>query len=277
MMFAKRVVVLLLSIIVSYTVNAQYTEEDGGIETESGYLRYVYFGAGAAHQYMYDEAISPIYYSNIVGFKPEIGLMKVSSSYFHEFTLSASSINLKHNKEKLLDSKVRAQRASMDYRFMLTMPVGMRNIKVHAGGIFSGMFAHKNAPHLLAASDVYEYAVSLGLSARVTSELTMWGKTAFFSWDLAMPLLTNASRPYYLNRVKVSDPDNKPVKEFFDNASTGSFGKYFRLNSRVSLLYRLDNGNGVMLRYMWDYSRFKTVNKAYFAEHSLSLVFMFNF
>ncbi len=276
-MFGKRVVLFLLLVIITATASAQYTEEDGGIETNAGYLRYIYFGAGAAHQYMYDEAISPIYHSNIVGFKPEIGLLKASSSYFQELTLSASSINLKHNKEKLINQKVKTQRASADYRFMINLPMDRRYLKFHAGGMLSAMFAYKDAPHLLDAAKVYEYAVSLGLTARVTTELTLWDKTTFFSWDVSMPFLTNSSRPYYLNRVENSDPDNKPGKDFFDNATTGSFGKYFRLNSKLALMYRLDNGNGVMLRYMWDYSRFNTFNKAYFAEHSLTLSFMFNF
>lgn len=268
--------ILLLSICSMSAAYGQYTENDGGIETETGFLRYLSLGAGATYQVMNDPAISPIIYSNVSAL-PMLSSMKVSSTMYSELSMRASRVNLTHNTDKLLKVATKTQRALADYRFMLKAPMESRNMDVRAGGILSAMFMHKNAPHKVDAARVYEYAVSLGLTARVVKEVTVGGKTSFLSWDVAIPFLANISRPYYLNREELEDPETKLVKDFMANAETGSLGKFFRLDSRVALIYRLDNGNAVQFAYEWDYTRMKTFEKSFFAEHIVSVLFMFNY
>jgi len=276
MNFSRRVLLLLLSVLISCGVHAQYTEDDGGIETKNGHLRYLGLGAGATYQVMNDEAISPIIYSRVSAL-PMLTHIKVNQTSYSEFSLRASSLKLTHNVNKQLQPFVKTQRAIMDYRFLIRMPLEMRYFDIRAGGMLSASFASKNAPLLQDAAQVYEYAVSLGLCGKVTKEVTFAGKTSFLTWDLAIPLLANMSRPYYLNRQELADPENKIIGDFFSNASTGSIGKYWRINSRAALLFRLDNGNMVQFSYQWDYTRMKTFNKAYFAEHIVSILFMFNY
>lgn len=272
----RRLALCLCACVLATTAGAQYTEEEGGVESVYGYLRYIGIGAGATYQVMNDPAISPVMYSR-VGALPMLSHIKVNPSVYTELSLRASSLNLTHNADKPMKVYAKTQRALMDYRFLFKMPVEMRDMEVRAGGILSAQFAYKKADHLVDASRVYEYAVSLGLCGKITKEITFGEKTSFLTWDLAIPFFANLSRPYYLNREELADPDNKPGKDFFDNAVTGTFGKYFRLNSRLALMYRLTNGNMIQFAYQWDYTRMKTIHKSYFAEHIVSVTFMFNY
>lgn len=277
MMIRKGSVLLILSFFLAVNGFAQYTEDEGGIESPKGYLRYLGLGAGATYQVMNDAAISPIVYSR-VGAQPMLSQMKVSTTIFSELQLKASLINLTHQ-ENSKENKVyvKNKRATIDYRFALKMPIESRNFDIRAGAIVSGMFANKTAPHLIDAYKVYEYAASVGLYGRIIREFSAGDKAAFIIWDLGIPVLANVSRPFYLNREEAADPDNKPISDFLGNSSTGTFGKYFRLASRLSYMYRLENGNIIQLSYQWDYSKIKTINKVYFAEHIVSLLFMFNY
>ena len=63
--FCRKVLLILAPVLFTINVHAQYTEEDGGVESPNGYLRYLGIGAGATYQVMYDEAISPIVYSRV--------------------------------------------------------------------------------------------------------------------------------------------------------------------------------------------------------------------
>ncbi|MCB0696678.1 MAG: hypothetical protein KDC07_04905 [Chitinophagaceae bacterium] len=276
MEFGRSVLLLLTALLLSHSVYAQYTEDDGGIETKNGHLRYLCIGAGATYQVMNDPSISPIWYSR-VGVQPMIGNIKVNQTSYSEVSMRASSMNLTHNVDKPLKPKVKTQRALVDYRYLVKLPTEMMYYDFRVGAILSGYFGYKNAPILEDAAKVYEYAASLGLCGKITKEVTVRGKTSFLTWDLAIPLLANTSRPYYLNRQELADPENNVIGDFFRNNGTGSFGRYFRVNSRAGLIYRLDNGNAVQISYQWDYTRFKTFNKAYFAEHIVSVIFMFNY
>ena len=101
---------LLLSVLISCGVHAQYTEDDGGIETKNGHLRYLGLGAGATYQVMNDEAISPIIYSRVSAL-PMLTHIKVNQTSYSEFSLRASSLKLTHNVNKQLQPFVKTQRA----------------------------------------------------------------------------------------------------------------------------------------------------------------------
>lgn len=276
MSIRKGYMLLICSFLISLTAIAQYTDEEGGIESKMEYLRYVGLGAGATYQVMQDDAVSPLVYSKVSAL-PMLTHTKVSTTIYSQLQLKASLLNLTHSGSKDLPVNVKYERATIDYRFLVKMPVEMRNMDIRAGGLLSGMFGYKKAKFKADASNLYEYAASLGLCGRVTREFGMGGRTTFLSWDVGIPFLANFSRPSYLNRVESADPDNKPIQDFLGNSVTGTIGKYFRVNSRLSWMYRLSNGNLIQISYQWDYSKMKSINKVYYAEHILSLIFMFNY
>ena len=210
----RKLVLLLCSCVITINVSAQYTEEEGGVESMMGYLRYVGIGAGATYQVMSDPAISPIVYSR-VGALPMLSHLKVNESTYSEISLRASSLNLTHNTDKPAKVFAKTQRALMDYRFLVKLPMEMRDMEVRAGGMLSAMFGYKKADHLVDAANVYEYAISLGVCGKITKEVSFGDNTGFLTWDLAIPFFANISRPYYLNRQELADPDNKPGKDFF--------------------------------------------------------------
>lgn len=267
---------IAICIFVNTGLFAQYTEDDGGIESKNEYLRYIGIGAGATYQLMNDAAISPIEYSRIRAL-PMYSHMKVNQVTYTELAIRASQVNLIQKQDPEKSAKVKTQRALMDYRLAFKMPVELRNYDIKAGLLLSGYFGNRNAPHLLDAAKVYEYAASLGLCGRITKEVTFAGHTAFLAWDIGLPVLANVSRPHYLNRENRADPEAKIIGDFLGNSATGSFGTFFRLDSRLALMYRLENGNIIQFAYEWDYTKIKTINKAFFVEHIASVIFMFNY
>lgn len=277
MSIGKRYAMVIFSLFICSSTFAQYSEDDGGIESKNGYLRYIGLGAGATYQVMNDEGISPLEYWQVSAL-PMYTHMKVNSAIFTDLCIRGSRVNLSHDRDTKEDRvKVRVQRALADYRFLVRVPLDSRYYDVRAGGLLSAYFANKQAPQLVDAQDMYEYAVSVGLCGKVSKEVVIGDNSAFLTFDIGIPFFANISRPYYLNRKNLSDPERKALGEIFNNAASGSIGKYFRLDTRLAVMYRLENGNILQVGYEWDYTRMKTHNKAFFAEHIISLMFMFNY
>lgn len=274
--FLKGSIVAIFFLFVANVSYAQFSDDDGGIETETGYLRYIETGAGATYRTLLDEAISPVLYKGI-GPVATIAHIKVSKKTYSELTLLASSVNLKHDVSDLLQTNVRMRKAALDYRYGVVTPLSGRGYDLKGGVILSGMFANKYAPHKADASNIYEYALSFGISARFTQQLILFDKTGFLIWDMSMPFVAYVGAPTYLNIVKNNDPEYNALGSLFENTATGSFSKYFRWNSRVSYMYRLENGNTVKIGYQWDYSKIKIAHRSLLAEHSLFLTYMLNY
>lgn len=268
--------VTIFSLLIIPTAQGQFSDDDGGIETESGFLRYIETGAGATYRTLLDETIAPVLYEG-VGPVFTLGHIKVSKNTYSELTAQGSVVNLKYNVNDLLQTNVNIQKALLDYRYMIVTPVSGRGYDLKGGVLLSAMGAHKNVPHMVDAADMYEYALSIGISARITQQIYLFDKTGFLIWDMSLPVFSYVSGPSYLNIVKNNDPEYNPLTNTFDNAETGSFGKYLRWNSRMSYMYRLENGNTIRIGYQWDYSKIKVAHRALLAEHSLFLTYMFNY
>lgn len=255
--------------------NAQLMDEETGIMTENGYKRYITAGVGAVYQSFYDDAISKYNYQKI-GFSPSIGHLKINEVTFSEFYMQGSMLKFNRGKGTSNSLSVSTARALLDYRFLVRAPFNFLGFDMRGGGMLSGMYGNKKAPHLYSSSDIHEYAASFGLTIRIARESYFKKKPVIISWDFSIPLITNFSRPTYLNRVENLDPDNQEWKDFIENSVTKSIGGYLRYNSRLNYTYLLDNGNAVRLSYIWDYTRLKHNKIAYFAEHTVMLAFLLN-
>lgn len=260
-----------------YNASAQ-NEEPIGIYTENGFTRYISVGVGAIYQSFRDEAISKSIYEGLSA-SPVLKLVKTRENTLSEIALQASKMNFKRDSDPLLEQKVKTWRAVADYRYMQTLPlfVEEEKNKLFVGGQLSGMFCYKNAPKLAGSSSVYEYAVTLGPSARFTKKFEMKDKYHGLSVDISVPVLNYTARPSYLNRTSSLEDDNVTAGDVFSKAKLSSFGSMFRLNTGISYMYLLDNGNAINIAYNWDYYHINNQTEVYFASHTLSLLFMFNY
>ncbi len=274
-MTLKRSALLLLCLFSATWSHAQLMGEETGITTENFYKRYITAGVGAIYQSFYDDAISKYNYEK-VGVAPSIGHIKINDVTYSEFYLQGSYQRFNRGKKTTQALSVTSFRALMDYRFLVKPPVNMRVWDIRGGAILSTMYGQKRAGHLLSASNINEYAISFGLSLRVAKEVYYKKKPGVISWDFSIPFISHFSRPAYLNRQELYDNENKWWQDMLDQGITESFAGYLRLNSRLSYAYQLDNGNAVKVSYIWDYTRMKHHEVAYFAEHTLMFSFLLN-
>lgn len=273
----KKTLVTLVFLLITPLCFAQINDEEfPGILTDNEYVRHILIGAAGAYQSFYDESISPARYE---GFGPvfSLGHIKQDNYIYTELILQGSVANHTRKGSDLLDSKVKVYNSGLDYRHLYNFNL-FNNLKYyfHAGGIISANFMMKDAPQLENSAKLYEYALSLGICARVSRETFFNKKKGFVMWDISFPLLANFSRPVYNNRVEYLDPENSLIGDIFSNSKIGTFNRYYKISSRVFATYPLDNGNAIRFGYQWNYSRVQTFNRAFFAEHNVVLAFLFN-
>jgi hypothetical protein len=260
----------------SFTAMAQM-EETIGIYTKNGFTRYISVGAGAVYQSFRDEAISKSIYEGYSA-SPVLKLVKTKENTFSEISLQASRMNFSRESNPLLQQEIKAWRAVADYRYMQTLPLWVEDKnQLFVGGQLSGMFCYKHAPELAGSASIYEYAVTLGPSARFTKKFEVKEKYHALSIDASIPLLNYTARPSYLNRTGSLEGEKVTAGDVFSKARMSSFGKMLRLNTGISYMYMLDNGNAINIGYSWDYYHIKNQTEAYFVSHTLSLLFMFNY
>ncbi|RYE23347.1 MAG: hypothetical protein EOP51_10825 [Sphingobacteriales bacterium] len=276
-MRVKRALLSALLCFGFFSASAQM-EEPVGILTDNGFTRFISVGAGATYQSFRDEAISKTIYQGYSA-APVLRFVKNHDTKFSEVALQASRMNFTRDSDPLLEQKIKSWRASADYRYMQALPFWVEEEKNQflLGGQLSGMFCYKNAPLMAGSSKVYEYAATLGPSARFVKKFEMKSKYHALSFDLSIPVLSFVARPSYLNRTSTLENNEIKASDVLSKARMGSFGRMFRLNTGISYMYMLDNGNAINIGYTWDYYQMNNQTQVYYASHTLSLQFMFNY
>jgi hypothetical protein len=277
--FWKTGVVLLTCGFVHSTVFAQLDDSEAGIVSANEYTRYFTMGAGAVRQTVCDESLSTLVY-NGYGSAANFGHIKTNGLTWSEFSLQASRGTVYRKGDDFFDRSMRVTRAYVDYRFLFRMKLrNEERYDLRVGGLLAGLFCHKDAPQFLNAGQSYEYAISLGISGMLTRTQEMWGKNCKLTWTLGGPIVGQFARPVFLNQVKRLKPEETNYFNDHFGTTTGAFlGKFWEIKSRVGFIYPLTNGNAINIAYQWDYYQMKDEHNAtYFAEHSLSLAYMFNY
>lgn len=267
---------LLLSAFPSF---AQNMAEDEGVLSKKEYSRLLGFGVGATYQTFMDEVLSDMRYDKI-GATAGITNSKTSETKYTELAFQGSLLNMSRKSEELVKAKIKSFKATMDYRHMYKLSLLNEGIyDVRAGALFSMLFCNRNAPHLGNTGKVYEYAISLGLTAKIARQQQFSGRQGYIIWDVSLPFVSNISRPSYLNQSTSLDPESTLAKDIFGNSTFTSFGKMFRFNSRIHVLYPIKNGNKLRFTYQWDYYKMKSNSgdRVFSAEHTLMLSFLFNY
>jgi hypothetical protein len=257
---------------------AQLSDEENGIVSANQYTRYFNLGFGGVRQYFRDEALSKLDYTGY-GVAPSFGHVKYNHLTWSELSMQGSVLTAKRKDNGLTESEMKVTRAYFDYKFLVGLKIQNERYDVRIGGTLSGVFCHKHAPQFQNAGDVYEYAIGLGVGAMGSRTQEMWGKSCKLTWSLSTPVLSRFARPVILNQVKRLKPEeDNHFNDYFGTGTSAFLGKYVGIKSRVGFIYPLSNGNAMNFAYQWDYYQMKDVNNAvYFAEHTVSLTYMFNY
>jgi hypothetical protein len=207
--------------------------------------------------------------------------IKTNETKYTELYFQASYMETNRPSDPLVKARVRVLNGLMDYKHLYKIDVPFLNdgiYDVRAGGIFSTQFCTKNAEHLGYNSHVKEYDVSLGASIKFSRQQFTADRKTYLLWELSLPFVAFFGRPGYLNQGNALRLEQNSFNDFFANNSFGTFGKFMRINSRISYLYSIKNGNKLRFTYQWDYYKMKNVNgKTYNAEHSFIMTYMFNY
>lgn len=239
--------------------------------------RYWLFGPGLSIQNMYDEGISYVRYHG-VGVTPLLGLIKTSEKKYRQFLLQPSFVTMKTDRgNELRPMKVVTTRVLMDYQYLPKVKSWDKNLNLFVGGDLALLFNLKRAPQLDNSQLLYDYALSLGPSAKLDKGVHWVKRDCLLSAQLTMPLIAHIARPYYLNRIEFIDPDNNFIGDLFSNSKVVTVDKYFRLTTNFSITYPLFNKNALKLAYAWDYYEMETINSVYAAEHLITIAFMSNY
>ncbi|MEP7374053.1 MAG: hypothetical protein ABI675_11730 [Chitinophagaceae bacterium] len=268
---------LFLAAILLSMTNILPAQTNSSSVAKKKFKRYWLLGAGNSTQSMYDEAISFVRYRGS-GIAPSIGLVKGSDKIQRQFIIQPTFVKLTTTRSNgLRPMEVLTTRFFADYQYLVEAKEWNDKMKLYTGGNISLLFNLKRAEQLDNSQLLYDYALSIGPSARL-DKIVNWKKRAcILSWNITVPLLSHIARPYYLNRIEFIDPKNDFTGDLLKNSSLGSIDKHFSITSGVSLTYPLFNGNALKLGYSWDYYRMKTINKVYSAGHLISISFLSNY
>lgn len=267
----------ILTAVLSILTASVYAQENSFKRSPTGPQRYWFLGTGLSFQSMYDEAVSYVRYHN-TGAAFTLGLVKSSEKKYREFFIDPSFLVLKTDESnELRPMKVSTTRISTGYQYLVKCIQWSKNSKLYAGGAANLFFNLKTAPQLDNSQLVYDYALSIGPSAKWDKQFTWKKRGHTLSWNLGIPLLSHIARPYYLNRIEFIDPDNNFINDLFNNSHITSVNDYIRIISDISVTRPVFNGSGVKLAYQWDFYKMKTINKVYAAEHQVTIVFMSNY
>jgi hypothetical protein len=275
MRFCRWVIPALFSMFSVMPVIAQ--EDTEGILSAMGFTRYWTMGFGGAYQEFFDESVSSIRYQGF-GTTATVGHTKVNGSRYSELIIQGSYATLKRPAYKVEEIQVPSYRIAVDDRLLFHVKLRNERYDFRPGGMFSMNYGFRKLPQVANSGNVHEYAISLGVAARMAKEIELKdNRLAHLAWTVGLPIVAHYSRPGYLNYINRLDPDDKPGADFFSNSTTSFIGKYFRVNSRLTYDYALTNGNILMLAYQWDYYKMASTHPVWFAEHTLSLSLMFNY
>lgn len=239
--------------------------------------RYWQLGVGSSNLSMYDEAISYVRYHGS-GLALPVGLIKASEKKYSQFIIQSSLIKLiTKRSNNLRPMEVSATRVLANYQHLVKINEWNEKLKLYAGGSISFLLNIKRAEQLDNSQFLYDYALSIGPSAKL-DRMIRWNKRGcILSYDLSIPLLSHIARPYYLNRIEFIDPKNDFLGDLLKNSSLVSLNRHIRITSGLSMTYPLFNNNILKLGYNWDFYNTRTINNIYSAEHLISLAFLSNY
>jgi hypothetical protein len=278
--YLKHITLCVILSISFCNLYAQDVNDDETIASKNGYTRYLGFGVGAAYRMFLDPVVSSIRYSKI-GATGSITNIKTNETKYTELYFQASYLEMNRPSDALLKAHVKVLNGVMDYKHLYKIDLSFLNdgiYDVRAGGMFSTQFCTKNAEQLGNSSRVKEYDVSLGASIKFARQQFTGDRKSYLTWELSIPFIAMFGRPGYLNQAGTLNIEHNSFNDFFAYNSFGTFGKFMRLNSRLSYLYSIKNGNKLRFTYQWDYYKMKNISgKAYNIEHSFIMTYLFNY
>lgn len=257
---------------------AQWSEEEGVIVSENGYVRYIGVGGGVLYALQRDNALTSIRYEG-PGLAAQLSHSKEQDRLYLEWEALGQFSRQSYSGDPLLPASLSNTRLSLDYRALgcLNPEAERRATRTYLGGLFAGVFDQSYYPHLQESSLGQSYALSLGATVMFRKEIEVYDHPAFLSWDFSFPIFSLVGRTDYLNRRQSLDEDFRPFRSLVDRSKAGMWGRYLRLHSRWTYTYVLGNGNRLLVSYQWNFARLRRDQDLYTGTHQLGFQFQFNY
>ncbi|MEM8893406.1 MAG: hypothetical protein AAGC88_02440 [Bacteroidota bacterium] len=241
------------------------------------YGRHWVTGLGFNLTTVWDEAMSPVRYGG-ASLRINPSLQKFTSKHWRtiEVSLGIGGIRSTYY-EETERGKANNFGFNFDYRYLKHLTEFGKGAEVFLGGgvrMMNNARLHNQLDNSVLPFDSF---TSLSLEGGLQKDFR-WKKRDFLvRYSLGLPIMSLAMRPNYVSVYNFVNPESEFFNERIDEHGLSSFGSYFRVISKVELLYKLKTGNLMSLAYQWDYYSYNKVHQLNVATHSITFSRYFNY
>lgn len=240
--------------------------------------RFLNVGLGWSLQKVQDDGMSPLLYRGSAG-SLVLGYSRAKGRSL-EILDTQTSLGLLRNRYAPEISSGRAinLRIDAEYAYLrLLKNVNPMGTSVYFGGIFSSVTNARYHNLLNNSSFNYGGYNGFGITGAIQKELDFWKRSFLLRFRASLPLATYVTRPNYVTLFEYTDPDYNGLEDLMDNSGFYTWNRFFRLNFRTELSYRLPNKNELRLGYIWDYYSYTKLNPVEAAAHYVQFSSLFYF
>lgn len=263
-----RIVVIGFFLVLIFSDNVQ--SQDSLNNAKEYYLK---FSPGWRLIKIRDRFTSPLVYSGnaILGYagfeqnKPNV--IERNDLYFHYGMLSPDEST----------AKIKNMKAAIDY--MNLRKIGnYSHIDWFAGGVWNNAYSLRWHQSYQNNSFSYDFFSSLGISAMARYPFHIKKYKFHVGFWLSVPLVAYSVRPSLVKAYpeKLLTKNSPTTWQKFIAGEFVFFNRYQRVQNGISVTWYLKNGNGIRLRYLWNFYHFDQINELHAASHSLSIVTLLN-
>ncbi len=267
----KRTFLIFSYVLISLVVRAN------GDSLSMKYGRHWVTGLGLSVQTVWDEAMSPVRYGG-TSFRVNPSLQKFTARRWRiiDVALSVGGLRSAYYKESER-GKATNFGFNFDYLYLRHLTDFGKGNEVFLGGGFRTLNNARLHNQLDNSILPFDSFTSLSLEGGLQRSFRWKQRDFLVRYALGLPLISLAMRPNFVSVYNFVNPESKFFNERIEEHGLSSFGSYFRMISKVELLYKLRSGNLMSLAYQWDYYSYNKVHQLNVATHSITFSRYFNY
>lgn len=267
----KRIILIFSFALMSLMVSAN------GDSLSMKYGRHWVTGLGLSIQTVWDEAMSPVRYGG-ASLRINPSLQKFTDKHWRTIDVSLSIGGLRSIYfEESQRGRANNFGFNFDYRYLRHLTDFGKGNEVFLGAgirMLNNARLHSQLDNSILPFDSF---TSLTIEGGLQKGFRWRQRDFLLRYSLGLPIMSLAMRPNYVSVYNFVNPEAKFFNERIREHGLSSFGSYFRMISKVELLYKLRTGNLMSLAYEWDYYSYNKVHQLNVATHSITFSRYFNY
>lgn len=267
----KRIILIFSFALMSLMVSAN------GDSLAMKYGRHWVTGLGLSIQTVWDEAMSPVRYGG-ASLRINPSLQKFTDKHWRTIDVSLSVGGLRSIYfEESQRGRANNFGFNFDYRYLRHLTDFGKGNEVFLGAgirMLNNVRLHSQLDNSILPFDSF---TSLTIEGGLQKGFRWRQRDFLLRYSLGLPIMSLAMRPNYVSVYNFVNPEAKFFNERIQEHGLSSFGSYFRMISKVELLYKLRTGNLMSLAYEWDYYSYNKVHQLNVATHSITFSRYFNY